>query len=117
MKNVKSFWKLSVAFFFLFLIIFSFQSAVYAKTVLKMGHIFPETMPVAKAAALFAKEVNSRTNGSIELKIYPASQLGKVKELYGQPWNHALMRVMLYTSHMAFLLLIRNKPVLFLLKM
>lgn len=84
MKNVKGFRRLSVAFFFLLLIIFSFQSAVYAKTVLKMGHIFPNTMPVAKAAALFAEEVKNRTNGSIEIKIYPASQLGKVKELYGQ---------------------------------
>lgn len=84
MKNVKSFRRLSVSFFFILLIIFPFQSAVFAKTVLKMGHIFPETMPVAKAAAMFAEEVKKRTNGNIEIKIYPASQLGKMKELFGQ---------------------------------
>ena len=84
MKSKKFFLRLSAPFLFLMLIIFLFQGTVFAKTVLKMGHIFPDTMPVAKAAAKFAEEVKNRTNGNIEIKIYPASQLGKVKELYGQ---------------------------------
>jgi len=84
MTNHNKFMSFLVLFSFILVIVFGFQVPAHAKTVLKMGHIFPDTMPVAKAAAKFAEEVKNRTNGNIEIKIYPASQLGKVKEIFGQ---------------------------------
>ena len=83
MTNQNKFMRFLVLFSFVLVIVFTFQVSAYATTVLKMGHIFNETMPVSMAAAKFAEEVKKRTNGNIEIKIYPASQLGKVKEIFG----------------------------------
>lgn len=73
-----------LVFFASFLmIVFAVQATVHAKSTFKLGHIFAETMPVAKAAVKFADEVKKRTDGNIEINIYPASQLGNVKEIFG----------------------------------
>ena len=83
MTNYNNITRFLVLFSCILVMVFTFQVPSYAKTVLKMGHIFAETMPVSKAAVKFAEEVEKRTNGNIEIKIYPASQLGKVKEIFG----------------------------------
>lgn len=48
---------------------------------LKLGHIANEQNPWHKAALKFAEEVNKRTNGRIDVKVYPNDALGKEIDL------------------------------------
>lgn len=73
-------------FFSLFsivLLIFACFTPAFAadKVVLKLGHIAEPTNPYAKGADYFAQLVAKKSNGSIEVKVFPSSQLGAQKEL------------------------------------
>ena len=52
-------------------------SAFAAKYNLKMGMTAGTSQNEYKAAEVFAKELKKRSNGEIELKLYPNAQLGK----------------------------------------
>ena len=52
-------------------------SAFAAKYNLKMGMTAGTSQNEYKAAEVFAKELKTRSNGEIELKLYPNAQLGK----------------------------------------
>ncbi|UJF17918.1 TRAP transporter substrate-binding protein [Vibrio sp. SS-MA-C1-2] len=51
-----------------------------AETVIRIGHDSQETSPAHKAMLFFEKELEQRSNGEIEVEIYPARQLGGVRE-------------------------------------
>jgi len=57
-------------------LVFSFSSIVLAKTTLKLAHVYEPGHPWDQGANLLAKIVNEKTNGELEIKIFPASQLG-----------------------------------------
>ncbi|WP_445679429.1 TRAP transporter substrate-binding protein [Radicibacter daui] len=52
-----------------------------AKTVLKLGHLANEQNVWHKAALKFAEEVSKRTNGEVEVQVFPNEQLGKETDL------------------------------------
>src|SRR5919205_1769563 len=52
-----------------------------AKTTLKLGHLGNEDNVWHKASLKFAEEVSKRTNGEIEVKVFPNEQLGKETDL------------------------------------
>jgi tripartite ATP-independent transporter DctP family solute receptor len=52
-----------------------------AKTTLKLGHLANEENVWHKASLKFAEEVAKRTNGEIEVKVFPNEQLGKETDL------------------------------------
>lgn len=47
---------------------------------IKYGHNYPTTSPAHKAAEVFKSEVESKSNGSMKVEIYPAMQLGSNRE-------------------------------------
>jgi TRAP-type C4-dicarboxylate transport system substrate-binding protein len=51
------------------------------KVVIKLGHIAEATNPYGQGADYFAKLVAKKSNGEIEVKVFPSSQLGAQKEL------------------------------------
>lgn len=56
-------------------------SAPAEKFVLKLGHIATETQPYHEAAVKFSEMVKERTNGNVDIQIFPASQLGNQRDL------------------------------------
>ncbi|MTI17421.1 TRAP transporter substrate-binding protein [Rhodobacteraceae bacterium RKSG542] len=56
-------------------------SALAADVTLKVAHGAPETMHMHKAWEKFKELVETRTEGDIEVEIYPAGQLGEGREL------------------------------------
>ena len=56
-------------------------SFAQAKTTLKLGHLGNEENVWHKAALRFAEEVSKRTNGEIDVKVFPNEQLGKETDL------------------------------------
>jgi TRAP-type transport system periplasmic protein len=52
-----------------------------AKVTLKLGHLANEENVWHKASVKFAEEVAARTNGEVEIKIFPNEQLGKETDL------------------------------------
>ncbi|MEZ9231299.1 TRAP transporter substrate-binding protein [Vibrio amylolyticus] len=52
----------------------------FANNVIRLAHDSQETSPVHKAMLHFEKELESRSNGELEVEIYPARQLGDVRE-------------------------------------
>jgi TRAP-type C4-dicarboxylate transport system substrate-binding protein len=60
-------------------------AASYAdKIVLKLGHIRDTEHPTHKAALKFQDLVNQSSNGRIQVKVFPNSQLGGPKEMFTQ---------------------------------
>jgi len=53
-----------------------------AKVSLKLGHIRADTSPTHKAAMKFAELVTQKTNGEVEIKIFPNSQLGGILDMF-----------------------------------
>ncbi len=53
-----------------------FQNAAEAKTVLKFANVASNTDLQQAASKYFAEQMNARTNGEVEVKIYPSGQLG-----------------------------------------
>lgn len=52
----------------------------FASNVIRLGHDSQETSPVHQAMLYFEQELESRSNGELEVEIYPARQLGDVRE-------------------------------------
>ena len=59
----------------------SMPAIAQAKTTLKFGHLANEENVWHKAAMKFAEEVGKRTNGAVEVKVFPNEQLGKETDL------------------------------------
>ena len=57
------------------------SSAFAAGVVLKLGHIAESTNPYGRGADHFAELVKQKSNGDIEIKVFPSSSLGTQKEL------------------------------------
>jgi len=55
--------------------------AAHAKTVLKMGHLAPTDHPYHTASTMLRGMVAKKSHGEMEIKIFPANQLGKQREL------------------------------------
>ncbi|WP_349359538.1 TRAP transporter substrate-binding protein [Stappia sp.] len=53
----------------------------FADTTIRIGHATPESSPIHQALAYFEAELEARSNGGIEVEIYPGGQLGSVKEM------------------------------------
>jgi tripartite ATP-independent transporter DctP family solute receptor len=53
-----------------------------AKVSLKLGHIRADTSPTHKAALKFAELVAAKTNGDVEIKVFPNSQLGGILDMF-----------------------------------
>ena len=64
--------------------------------VIKVGHVIADTEPTQQAALQWAQRVKERTNGRVELEIFPNSQLGSDKETAEQARLGA--NVIAYTS-------------------
>jgi len=53
-----------------------------AKVTMKLGHIRADTSPTHKAALKFADLVAAKTNGEVEIKVFPNSQLGGILDMF-----------------------------------
>ena len=51
-----------------------------AVRLLRVGHVLDSDSPVHKAMVYFGEKLESYSNGSIKLKVYPSSQLGNERE-------------------------------------
>ncbi|WP_207460081.1 TRAP transporter substrate-binding protein [Azospirillum sp. SYSU D00513] len=63
---------------------FGFAPAIVraqSKTTLKLGHLGNEDNVWHKAAVKFSEEVAQRTNGAVEVRVFPNEQLGKETDL------------------------------------
>jgi tripartite ATP-independent transporter DctP family solute receptor len=58
------------------------QPAEAAKISMKLGHIRADTSPTHKAALKFAELVGQKTNGDVEVKVFPNSQLGGILDMF-----------------------------------
>lgn len=57
------------------------SGSALSATVIKLGHIAESTNPYGKGADYFAELVKKKSNGDIEVKVFPSSTLGTQKEL------------------------------------
>lgn len=72
-------WDRILLMFFLFAL--TAGPAAGAKTTkLKLSHYLPITHPVSKALATWAKDIESGSNGTLRIQIFPSSQLYKTTE-------------------------------------
>lgn len=55
--------------------------AMAAPITLKLGHIAEPENPYGQGADYFAKLVKERSNGALEIKVFPSSQLGNQRDL------------------------------------
>ncbi|MCX7857937.1 MAG: DctP family TRAP transporter solute-binding subunit [Deltaproteobacteria bacterium] len=74
---------LLIALFVLMIsLVFNFYSD--AKLVVKYGHVGPPVHPQHHGAMAFAKYVNEKTNGEIEVQVFPMGQLGGERSMTEQ---------------------------------
>jgi tripartite ATP-independent transporter DctP family solute receptor len=79
------FLRLGVTLVFCMLLLLSLTTGAFAKAkVIRLGHIDPVTHPHNLACQKFAEIVNAKTNGEIEVQVYPAGQLGNAPNLMEQ---------------------------------
>jgi len=52
-----------------------------AQTVLKLGHVWPQTEIHAKSAEMFAQDIEKATNGEVRVQVFGGSTLGSDREL------------------------------------
>lgn len=62
----------------------------HAKKTLRLGHSLAKGHPVDNSLELFARLVAERSKGEVEIKVFPAGQLGQQRELIEQMQNGAL---------------------------
>jgi tripartite ATP-independent transporter DctP family solute receptor len=60
--------------------IFFIGSAAQAVVKMKISHYVDESHPIHKGAKMFAENVAERTNGEVEITVYPANTLGSPPE-------------------------------------
>ena len=65
-----------------FLVCFAFSAE--AKIIVKYGHVGPPIHPQHHAALAFAKYVNEKTKGEIEVQVFPLGQLGGERSMSEQ---------------------------------
>lgn len=65
----------------LILVVLSASLCLAAEYTLKLGHIAEPENPYGQGADHFAKLVKERTNGAVEIQVYPSSQLGNQRDL------------------------------------
>lgn len=63
------------------ILLFGASLALAAPVTLKLGHIAEPENPYGQGADHFANLVEERTNGEVEIKVYPSSQLGNQRDL------------------------------------
>lgn len=51
------------------------------KVELRVAHVFPESSPVHEAAQAFAEDLKARTDGSVEVTVFPGGALGGDREM------------------------------------
>jgi TRAP-type transport system periplasmic protein len=74
--------KLIISLLCLIAVFFMINTAVYASEfVLKLGHIADAAKPYAMAGEKFAELVNTKTDGAVEVQVFPSSQLGNQRDL------------------------------------
>ena len=82
---MKKMFRLSLIILIMFVICFTASTKqkgkITKKVVIKLGHIADPSHPYAKGAEQFAKLVDNKSSGMIEVKVFPSSQLGGQKEL------------------------------------
>ena len=59
----------------------AFVTQAAAETTIRIGHATPEVSPVHQALSYFEEELEKRSNGTIQVEIFPGGQLGSVKEM------------------------------------
>lgn len=57
------------------------QAQPKARTPMKIGHLEAPTQPRHQGLVMVAERVKSRTNGEVEIQLYPASQLGNARQM------------------------------------
>ncbi len=73
---------LALAFSLVLVLLFFIGSGSAAdKIVLRYGHVGPSGNPYYAGAEEFAKKVDEKTKGKVEIKVYPAGQLGQDRDL------------------------------------
>ena len=75
--------KLSLVSGILICLVFTLAMGVHAqdKYVLRLGHFQATTHPVGVATDDFAKNVKERSNGQLEIQVFPAAQIGDTPDL------------------------------------
>jgi TRAP-type transport system periplasmic protein len=73
--------KMSLIIAVILFTMFAFVSMTTAKQILRLGHELPENHPYQLGALELARLVNEKTDGEIEIKVYPNATLGTQKEL------------------------------------
>jgi len=73
--------KKSLVFVLLFVFVCSFSSFALAKTTFKLAHVYNPDHAWDQGAHLAAKLVKEKTNGEIEIEVFPASQLGTEEQI------------------------------------
>ena len=74
--------KRTIRLIFMALLVLTLASTSFAAdVVLKLGHIAEPVHPYGKGADYFAKLVAEKSNGAIEVQVFPSSQLGGQKDL------------------------------------
>lgn len=61
-----------------------YSSTSLAQTKLRLSHSMSTNEPIHHAAEKFAKAVNERTGGKVQVTVFPSGQLGGNKEMYEQ---------------------------------
>ena len=56
--------------------------ASHAATVLKLGHVLAASHPFHKGMELAAAELDKRTQGRVQLQLFPSSQLGSERDMH-----------------------------------
>jgi tripartite ATP-independent transporter DctP family solute receptor len=75
-------WNGWVALSVMFVWLLAALPAEAAKVSMKLGHIRADTSPTHKAAVRFAELVAAKTNGDLEIKVFPNSQLGGILDMF-----------------------------------
>ena len=75
--------KLSLVFVISLLAVLLLSSFAFTapKYVLKLGHVAEPAKPYAQAGVKFAELVYEKTNGEVEIQVFPSSQLGNQRDL------------------------------------
>ncbi len=84
MKNTKKVILLAMAVAIVFSLGLQCISAAPAKYVLKFNHVLAESEPFHQGFLNWAKRVYARTNGGLEIQVFPAAQLGVEEDIIEQ---------------------------------
>ena len=58
-----------------------FAAPALADTTIRIGHATPESSPIHQALVYFQEELATRSDGGIEVELFPGGQIGSVKEM------------------------------------